>query len=154
MEQQTTYRCCPGWSRQDNEPGCLHCKLQFFLSNCLSLEVMVLLCFRLQSHHACHVLGIFRKHHNFRASLWTENLHMTCAKMHRKLFCYAFLMIGQDSRSVELLLCVLSLYLKDSLLKASQLHLDFLLPFPFAPFPYHQIGNPQLIQKSGGKSLY
>ncbi|KAF6118424.1 hypothetical protein HJG60_004295 [Phyllostomus discolor] len=23
VEQQTVYRCCPGWSRQDHEPGCL-----------------------------------------------------------------------------------------------------------------------------------
>uniref|UniRef100_A0A8C9N7X0 Multiple epidermal growth factor-like domains protein 6 n=1 Tax=Serinus canaria TaxID=9135 RepID=A0A8C9N7X0_SERCA len=24
MEQQTVYKCCPGWAQQDNEPGCLH----------------------------------------------------------------------------------------------------------------------------------
>lgn len=27
MEQQTVYKCCPGWAQQDDEPGCLHCEL-------------------------------------------------------------------------------------------------------------------------------
>ncbi|RMC01942.1 hypothetical protein DUI87_21104 [Hirundo rustica rustica] len=24
MEQQTVYKCCPGWAQRDKEPGCLH----------------------------------------------------------------------------------------------------------------------------------
>uniref|UniRef100_A0A8C3QME9 Multiple epidermal growth factor-like domains protein 6 n=1 Tax=Cyanoderma ruficeps TaxID=181631 RepID=A0A8C3QME9_9PASS len=24
MEQQTVYKCCPGWAQRDSEPGCLH----------------------------------------------------------------------------------------------------------------------------------
>uniref|UniRef100_A0A8D0N5S6 EMI domain-containing protein n=1 Tax=Sus scrofa TaxID=9823 RepID=A0A8D0N5S6_PIG len=27
VEQQTVYRCCPGWSQWDGEPGCPRCKL-------------------------------------------------------------------------------------------------------------------------------
>ncbi|KAG6939226.1 multiple EGF like domains 6, partial [Chelydra serpentina] len=24
IEHQTVYKCCPGWTQQDDEPGCLH----------------------------------------------------------------------------------------------------------------------------------
>lgn len=56
-------------------------------------------------------------------------------------------MIGQNSEPIELLLYIMSLYLKDSLFKARQVTPWLLSPFSVCPFPYHQICNPQLISK-------
>lgn len=81
---------------------------------------MVSLCFELQSYHACQVLGIFRITTDSEHLFGLKKAHMTGAKMHKKPSCYVFLMIGQNSGPIELLLYILSLYVKDSLFKARQ----------------------------------
>lgn len=59
-------------------------------------------------------------------------------------------MIGQNSEPIELLLYILSLYLKDSLFKARQVTPWLLSPFSVCPFPYHQICNPQWFKSLEG----